>query len=453
MKTIAAISTPQNAGGIGIIRISGDESIRIADAVFRPTGKRKLCELKGYRAAHGFIFDGEEKIDECVATVFRAPRSYTGEDVVELSCHGGLFVLKKVLRAVFEAGAAPAEAGEFTKRAFLNGKIDLTEAEGVMSIISAQGEQGAKAALSTLEGALSKRIERINGRLLHISAQMGAWVDYPDDEIEDIEPASLSKSLEEVKSELSALLSTFDSGKAVTSGIETAIIGKPNTGKSELMNLLSGFSRSIVTDIPGTTRDVVFETVNLGNVVLRLADTAGIRETSDIVENIGVDRAKATLEKSGLILAVFDRSREFEETDENIISLCKGKRAVAIINKTDLEEKLEKEKILPHFKKAVFLCAKSGEGLESLTAACEELLCSSDFDSSEGILTTERQRNDVVAAIEAVDEAIETFQSGMTTDAVNVCIDSAVSSLLSLTGQRAADAVVEEVFKSFCVGK
>ena len=452
-QTVAAISTPQNTGGIGIIRVSGDDAIEICSKVFAPTGKRNLTELKGYNAAHGYVMYKDERVDECVALVFRAPKSYTGENVVELSCHGGLFVLKKVLRAVLEAGAEPAEAGEFTKRAFLNGKIDLTEAEAVMGIINAQGEEGAKVALNTLDGALSKKIAELNHRLLSASAQMAAWVDYPDEDIEELSDSVLLDTLREVKNELEGLLSRFDAGSAVTKGVETAIVGKPNVGKSALMNLLSGFSRSIVTDIAGTTRDVVEQTVNLGSVPLHLADTAGIHETEDVVESIGVDRAKEKIERATLVLAVFDKSRELTEADEEILSLCKNKRAVAILNKSDLELKADIDKIKEAIPDSVDLCALSGDGLSALREITERLLCVNELDTSAAVLSTERQRKNTLEAVTAIDEAIDGILMGMTMDAINVCVDTAVSSLLQMTGEKATDAVVNEVFSQFCVGK
>ncbi len=452
-SAIAAISTPQNTGGIGIIRISGENAIEIADSIFAPTGNRRLTQLKGYSAAHGKIISNGETVDECVALVFRAPKSYTGENVVELSCHGGLFVLKKVLRAALEAGAVPAEAGEFTKRAFLNGKIDLTEAEAVMELIGAQGEQGAKAALTALDGALSRKIGELNHELLSAAAHLSAWVDYPDDDIEEIETSVLLGTLENVKAELEALLSKFDAGSAITKGVETAIVGKPNVGKSALMNLLSGFSRSIVTSVAGTTRDVVEQTVNLGSLLLHLADTAGIHETADLVESIGVDRARQKLERAGLILAVFDASKPLSEADEEIIELCKNKRAIAVINKTDLPRQIDTEKIKAAIPVAVEMCALNGGGLAELEEAAEKLLCTIDLDTNAAMLSTERQRKNTTQAVTALDEAIDCLKSGMTLDAVNVCIDAAVGSLLELTGEKATEAVVNEVFSQFCVGK
>lgn len=452
-QTIAAISTPQNTGAVGIVRISGDDAIEIANKIFKSKSGKSLCSMKGYTAAFGdIIYDGQ-KLDECVALVFRAPKSYTGENTVELSCHGGLFVLKKVLRAAFDAGARPAEGGEFTKRAFLNGKIDLTEAEAVMGLINAQGEQGAKAALTALDGALSKKIASLNGELLAVAANMSAWVDYPDDEIEELSNESLLCTLESCKGELEELLSRFDAGSAVTKGVQTAIVGKPNVGKSALMNLLSGFGRSIVTDIAGTTRDVVEQTVNLGSVLLHLADTAGIHETKDIVESIGVDRAKQRTERAGLIFAVFDLSRPLDEADRQIIELCKNKRAVAVLNKTDLEKKADTKEIESAFSKCVDLCALSGSGLKELESAAEQLLLTNELDTSQAMLMTERQRKDAADALQSIEEAIECLRSGMTMDAVNVCVDGAINCLLSLTGEKATEAVVSEVFSRFCVGK
>ena len=453
MSTIAAISTPQAAGGIGIVRLSGDDAITIADRLFRPTGKTPLRDLPGYLAAHGrVVFEGED-LDECVALVFRAPKSYTGENVVELSCHGGLFVLQQVLRAALASGAVAAGPGEFTKRAFLNGKLDLTEAEAVMGIIHAQGEQGAKAALTALDGALSKKMGDLCGRLVALSAQLGAWVDYPDDEIEELENGELLETLRDVEGELSGLLSRFDAGSAITQGVATAIVGKPNVGKSALMNLLSGFGRSIVTEIAGTTRDVVEQTVRLGSLVLHLADTAGIHRTEDVVEQIGVDRARQTIDRAGLVVAVFDLSRPLDAADEEILSLCKGRRVVGVLNKTDLPLQADKTKLQTALPVCVELCALSGDGLSALEDAAETLLCTKELDPTAAMLTTERQRQSAARARDAVRQTIGDLQSGMTLDAVNISIDDAIDALLELTGEKVSDAVVDEVFARFCVGK
>lgn len=451
--TIAAVATPLSAGGIGVIRISGESAIEIADKVVRTTSGKSLASLKGYTAAHGKVYLENEAIDECVALVFRAPKSYTGENTVEISCHGGVLVTKQVLRAVLQSGARPAEAGEFTKRAFLNGKLDLSEAEAVMSLISAQGQQGMKAAFSTLDGALSRKIDSLCGILLSASANMAAWVDYPDDEIPELSDDSLKNSIVTVKNGLTSLLSKFDAGKAITDGVETAIIGKPNVGKSALMNMLSGFSRSIVTDIAGTTRDIVEETVRVGNVVLRLADTAGIRESDDLVESIGVDMAKTRIERATLILAVFDGSASLDQSDKEILDLCKDRDVIGIVNKSDLPSKADIDYLKATLSEVVFISAKEGEGEEELTKAIEEALGTDKIDTSQAMITTERQRVCTEKALSCLEEALDALNIGMTMDAINVCIESAVEALLELTGKKAREAVVDEVFSQFCVGK
>lgn len=453
MSTIAAISTGQAAGGIGIVRISGENALNIADRIFKSVSGLKLNELSGYRAALGTVFLEEKPVDEAIATVFRAPKSYTGEDVVELSCHGGLYVTRQVLRAALSAGAVAAEPGEFTKRAFLNGKMDLTKAEAVMSIISAQGEQAKAAALGTLDGLLYRKISGISGELKGLAASLAAWVDYPDEEIEDLPDDKILSVLENAASSLSDLIARFDSGRVVLEGVDTAIVGKPNVGKSTLMNLLTGTEKSIVTEIAGTTRDIVEETAVVGGVVLRLCDTAGLRETDDKVESIGVARAKQKLETATLILAVFDASAPLEEQDKALFPLCKEKHAIAIVNKTDLPTKLDTKILDTVFNKVVYISAKENNGLQSLEQAIAEVLGTAAFDSSAATLMNERQLACCSAALDAVKEAHDALASGVTRDAVQVCVDSAIESLDTLTGERATESVVNEIFSRFCVGK
>ena len=453
MSTIAAISTGQAAGGIGIVRISGENALNVADRIFKSVSGLKLKELSGYRAALGTVFLDEKPVDEAIATVFRAPKSYTGEDVVELSCHGGLYVTRQVLRAALSAGAVAAEPGEFTKRAFLNGKMDLTKAEAVMSIISAQGEQAKAAALGTLDGLLYRKISGISGELKGLAASLAAWVDYPDEEIEDLPDDKILSVLENAASSLSDLIARFDSGRAVLEGVDTAIVGKPNVGKSTLMNLLTGTEKSIVTEIAGTTRDIVEETAVVGGVVLRLCDTAGLRETDDKVESIGVARAKQKLETATLILAVFDASAPLEEQDKALFPLCKEKHAIAIVNKTDLPTKLDTKILDTVFNKVVYISAKENNGLQSLEQAIAEVLGTAAFDSSAATLMNERQLACCSAALDAVKEAYDALASGVTRDAVQVCVDSAIESLDTLTGERATESVVNEIFSRFCVGK
>lgn len=453
MSTIAAISTGQAAGGIGVVRISGENALSVADRIFKTVSGIKLEKLSGYKAAFGKVFFEEKCVDEAVALVFKAPKSYTGEDVVEISCHGGLLVTKQVLRAALANGAVPAEAGEFTKRAFLNGRMDLTRAESVMNIISAKSEQAKSAALNTLDGALYKKISEISLSLKKIAAQMAAWVDYPDEEIDDLSDEKLKTTLLTAKAELEKLIKSFDVGQIIIEGVETAIVGKPNVGKSTLMNLLSGCEKSIVTSVAGTTRDIVEETVTLGNNVLRLADTAGLHDTEDTVEKIGVDRTRQKLDRASLVLAVFDSSTEIDDEDMEIIKMCNGKNAVAIINKTDLNTNFNAEKINKSFESVVYLSAKDRNGIQELEKAIEKTLGTADFDTSAATLMNERQLACCKAALQSIDEAISALEIGMTRDALNVNIDVAVERLDTLTGEKATESVVNEIFSQFCVGK
>ena len=453
MSTIAAISTGRAPGGIGVIRISGENAIGIADKVFSSFNGKKLEELSGYSALYGKAFDENGSIDNVIALVFKAPKSYTGEDIVEISCHGGLFVTDKVLKAVFDAGAIPAEAGEFTKRAFLNGKMDLTSAESVMNIISAQGEQAEKIALGVLEGRLFKEIKKINDKLVYDMALLSAWVDYPYEEIEDLSDNKLKEHIDESICNLEKLINDFSKGQIIMEGVDTAIVGCPNVGKSTLMNLLSGTEKSIVTDIAGTTRDVVEDTVNVGGITLRLADTAGVRETEDVVESIGVDRAVKRLQNAELVLAVFDGSRELTEQDIRLIDLCKEKKAVGIVNKIDLDKNCLNDKLKENFAKLIFISAKTGEGKEELTSAIEELLGTADFDTSATAIVNDRQCDCCKKALEALKDADNALRLGMTMDAVTVCLDSAIENLMVLTGEKATELVVNEIFAQFCVGK
>ena len=453
MSAIAAIATPNASGGIGVIRISGDAAISIADKVFVSVSGKNLADIKGYTALFGHVYENGSIIDECVALVFRAPKSYTGEDVVELSCHGGQFVTQKVLRAVLAAGARPAQPGEFTKRAFLNGKIDLAEAESIMNIISAHGQQALNAAVNTLDGKLSGKIAEIAASLTNIAAGIAVWTDDPDEDVPQAHEDNVQAVVENALAELQKLIRNFDSGRAVTQGVSTAICGHPNVGKSTLMNLLTGCDRSIVTEIAGTTRDVIEETVRLGDIVLHLADTAGIHESNDIVEAIGIDRTMKKLETAELILAVFDFSQPLTADDIKLLEKCRDRRAVAVINKTDLENQVDIAKIKEYIPHTVLLSAAKGDGIDELREVIGSILGTAELDTSSGVLANERQYSCCTSAAESLREALDGLMMGVTLDAVNVSIDYAVEKLLELTGEKARDAVVNEVFSKFCVGK
>lgn len=450
-QTIAAISTALGEGGIAVIRISGETAIETADRCFTAISGEKLSSLSGYRAAYGKVCDENDTIDDAIALVFRAPKSYTGEDVVEISVHGGRMIARQVLRAVLNCGAKPAENGEFTKRAFLNGKLDLASAESIMGLISAQNDAALRISRSAHEGRLSRAIAEITDRLLETAASLAAYADYPDEDIPELSPERFTELLNSAKEYIDFLLSTYDAGKIIREGIDCAIVGKPNVGKSTLMNMLSGTERSIVTDIAGTTRDIIEETVQVGDVVLRLADTAGIHETNDTVEKVGVDRARKRIENADLILAVFDGSSDFTEDDKQLIDSLKGKRAVIILNKSDISVNTDRS-VFDGFP-LVETSAKNGSGLEELTARISEVTKIANLDPDSAVLLNERQRSCAARAAEAINEASFALSSGCTLDAVGVCIDDALSALLELTGQRVTEEVTNEVFRRFCVGK
>ncbi len=450
--TIVAIATPNGEGGISSIRLSGEEAISIADKIFRTKSGVPLTEKEGYTAAYGQIFDGNTLLDDGIALIFRAPKSYTGENCVEISVHGGSFLIRKVLRSAISAGARAAEGGEFTKRAFENGKISLTQAESVMQLISATGNQALSIAAKNKDGALSRRIGAITDKLLLLVSQISVFTDYPEDDTLFFSNETFITSLKEIIFDLNKLISNYDKGKYLLGGINTAIVGSPNAGKSTLMNLLSKSERSIVTSIPGTTRDVIEQTVTVGDFTLMLADTAGIRDAGDEVEKIGIDAALKRLETADLCLAVFDVSREPTKADKELIEKIKGRPVLLVLNKNDLEAKDERffeELSLPF----VRISAKLGAGEGELIEKIGEVLKISALDENAEILGNERQRSKVVLAENACNEAVLALEGGVTLDAVGVLIDEALSALLELDGKKITTEVANEVFKNFCVGK
>ncbi len=450
-RTIAAISTPQGEGAIGVIRISGEDAVSVADRVFSAVSGKPLSSLSGYKAAYGTIHDGENLLDNAVALVYRAPKSYTGEDVVEISVHGGALMLKSVLRLILQNGAYPADRGEFTKRAFLNGKLDLTEAESIMGLISAQNESSLKMSRAALSGRVSKKVAEIEADLISAAASIAAYSDYPDEDIEGLNEENFQKMLKNAANELKTMLTSYDAGKVLREGITTVIVGKPNVGKSTLMNLLSGEERSIVTEVAGTTRDIVEETVALGDITLRLADTAGIHETDDTVESIGVNLAEKRIDTAQLVLAVFDGTKSLDNNDKRILQSVKGKNVIVIINKTDLESKIKASDFIGF--KTVEISAKLGNGYPELCSAVAEISGTAHLDPDSAVLLSERQRLCAYKAYEGVTEALSALQSGCTMDAVGVCVDDALAALLELTGKRVTNEVSDEIFRKFCVGK
>lgn len=370
---------------------------------------------------------------------------------MEICCHGGAYLLGRVLRGCCALGARPAGPGEFTRRAFESGRISLTEAEAVAGLISSTGQQEASAALAALDGAVYRRVQAIRQRLVSLSAALTAWIDYPDEEQEEV--ARMEEELSAAHSGLQALLRSYDQGRLVSSGIQTVIVGRPNVGKSTLMNRLSGEERSIVTEIPGTTRDVVETDIRLGETVLHLCDTAGIHTTSDPVESIGVNRAYARIEQAQLALAVLDGSQPLSNADRELLHLLQGRPAVAVMNKADLGLRIDGGELLSLVRRAAAFSAKTGEGLEDLEKAILEVMQLDALDASQALLVSERQRAAAAEADASLAEALDALRAGMTLDTVGIGIDAAIDALFVLTGEKATQAVVEEVFAKFCVGK
>ncbi len=453
MSVIAGISTPNAPGGIAVIRISGDSALEIADKVFKSPNGRKAVDMNGYTCAYGHAYDDGELIDECILTVFRAPHSYTGENIAEISCHGGLFVTKKILRTILKNGAVPSGSGEFTKRAFINGKLDLTQADAVMDIISAKGDTELKMAENLRQGTVFNKITSIRQKLVKILADLSAWADYPEDDIPEVEPSVLKSELLDIKSDTESLIKGYDYGRILRNGINTVIVGRPNVGKSTLFNCLSGFERSIVTDIAGTTRDVIEESVKIGELVLRLSDTAGIRETSDMIEEIGVDIAFKKLDEADLIIAVFDGSCPLCEDDFKILRKLENKPCVAVINKSDMEILSDEQIINKYISNTILVSAKNNDGIEKLQSAIENIFEVSEINFDNGTVSNERQKKCVDTALSQINEALSALESGVMLDAVTVLIDEALQSLLELTGEKVSETVVNEVFSKFCVGK
>lgn len=453
MSTIAAISTAQGQGGIGVIRVSGEQAFTIVDKIFKSVSGKKIIDIKGYTALFGHIYNNEEVLDEAVVLKYVAPKSFTGENVVEISCHGGMYITKEVLNAVIMAGASLAEPGEFTKRAYLNGKMDLTEAESVMDIISAKSKSAARAALFVKDGALFKKSQQVKQLLLDKAAHLSAWADYPEEDIPEVTEDSIMEAIEESISILEKLLSTYDMGQVVKEGIDTVIAGRPNAGKSTLMNLLVGREKSIVTNIAGTTRDVVEDTVLVGNVMLKLSDTAGIRDTDNEIEKIGVQKTFDKINGAGLVIALFDNNEVLNSEDIDLINKIKDMPCIAVINKIDLEDKVDKKYITDNIENVVYISAKQQDNIDELKNMIEKIAGTEGFDPSAGIIANERQRNAIRNAVNSLYEAKESLAMGMTMDAITVSLQETIDYLLELTGEKAGEEIVDSVFHNFCVGK
>ena len=440
-----------------MVRLSGAESYQVAARVFCPANAAKKVEqAKGYTAMYGAFREGNETFDEGVALFFRAPHSYTGEDVVELSCHGGSAVARRLVESCIEAGAAPAAPGEYTRRAFLNGKLSLTQAEAVMDLVSADGRQGAALANASLGGALARKIAAEKEALTSLQAHLAAWVDFPEEDVPELDETHLQTVLGSVKDELDVLIRNYDAGAVLREGVDCAIVGRPNAGKSTLLNLLAGFDRAIVTPVAGTTRDIVEQAVQLGSVRLNLFDTAGVREVGadgDAIEAEGIRRSWKKLDEAGLVLAVFDGSEPLTREDLALARKCAGRPAIALINKEDKPTRFDAEVIAPYFAMVLPVCCQEEGSRRVIAAAVARLLGTNNIDPHAASLSGQRQLAAATRAREAVAGALEAAAGGFGLDAVSVCVDDALDALCDLTGENASEAVINEVFERFCVGK
>lgn len=458
--TIAAVSTPYGKGGVALVRISGADAINIAEKVFSPANKKPLTEQKSNMTVHGDIFkiyDGKKiQIDDGLATVFRAPRSFTGEDTVEICCHGGALVTSNVLSAVLSSGARHAEAGEFTRRAFINGKMGLNEAEALGNLLEAETDEQMLASRAGMRGVLSEKTGEIYASLCSVLSSVFAHIDYPDEDLADMSEDEMLSVLCENEAKLQGLLDTYRTGRAVMSGINTVILGKTNSGKSSLYNMLVGTDAAIVTDIEGTTRDVISEKIKLGRVMLKLSDTAGIRESDDAVERIGIDRARSAAEGAELVLAVFDGSREISADERELVGYIKSLDAVkiAVINKSDrgcLEEYIATAK---EFEYSVNISALTGEGYDGLCELVEKIYIDKDLDTgNDAMVVNARQSAAIGTALDSVRAAKESVRLGLPLEICCADIESAMQRLSELDGRAVSEDIVSEIFSKFCVGK
>ena len=453
MDTICAVSTARAVAAIGVVRVSGPRAAEICGGIIKLRhGTLESAPNAAMRL--GRIYDGDTAVDEVLCTLFRAPNSYTGEDVVEINCHGGLSVLDRVMRLLIRSGARSARAGEFTKRAFLNGKLDLIQAEAVGDLIDSSSEADAALALGRMSGGLSEKFSEIYEALVSLGTEVLAYIDFPDEGLSDVSPKHVLGVLNAQKARLESLKQSFSRGAVIRDGADTAIIGAPNVGKSTLLNAILGCDRAIVSDVAGTTRDVVSERAVMGKVSLNLADTAGIRAASDEIERRGVELARGEAERADLILAVFDGSRPLSADDKAIAELCEGKTAIALINKSDLPQNIDCEYISARFVRTVHVSAKDGAGLDALSREIEALYLSDKLSIESGtLLTSVRHYERVCAALERVNAAKAAVEQGFTPDVASVDIAAAASEIGLITGAEVSERMIDDIFSKFCVGK
>lgn len=462
--TIAAIATAMTPSGIGIIRISGDEAVSITDRIFEAAGKKKLKDLPSHTIHYGHIKDGEDVIDEVMILLMRAPKSYTREDTVEIDCHGGVYVMKRILETVIKYGARPAEPGEFTKRAFLNGRIDLSQAESVIDVIHAKNEFALKSSMNQLSGALSDEVKELRGQVLHEIAFIESALDDPEHISLEGYPQELEQKVTSIHSRIETLLKNSENGRILKEGISTVIVGKPNAGKSSLLNTLVGEERAIVTDIAGTTRDVLEEQMNLNGIILNIIDTAGIRSTDDVVEKIGVDKARKYLKDADLVIYVVDTSTPLDENDFEIIGLLKDRKAIILLNKSDLSPLITKTEMKEAVEKQngrseepirmISISAKEQTGIDELQQAVREMFFSGEVTFNDQVMITNiRQKASLQEALSGLELVLQSVRDGMPEDFYSIDLMNTYEALGSIIGEAVEDDLVNEIFSKFCMGK
>ena len=456
MSTIASISTAPGIGGIGIIRMSGKNTFNVLDKIFKDKSPKPIEEIPGYTIKYGHIFDEEKIIDEVLVSYFKAPKSYTTEDMCEINSHGGTVIMRKILELCLKNGAELAEPGEFTKRAFLGGRIDLSQAESIIDIINAKSEREAKEGIKQLEGFLSEKINEIKNNLLEIMTNIEVSIDYPEYDTPEVTNNDILRNIEESRKKLEDLKKSFDNGKLIKQGIKTVIIGKPNAGKSSLLNAILKEDRAIVTEIEGTTRDTIEEFVNINGIPLNLIDTAGIRNAKDEVERIGIEKSKKLAEDADLIIAILDSSKELSEEDIEILEIAKNKKSIVILNKVDLEQKIKPEnpKLEIFNKNIINLSAKNKIGLELLFKKITTMFNLDEINiDNDVVITNERHKNLISKAIENLDKAKNILKDGMPVDIIAISLKDVLSNLGAITGEEAGEEIINEIFARFCLGK
>ena len=454
--TISAVATAAGEGGIGIVRLSGQSAVEVASQMFRAACGKSLNEIDAGAFLYGTIVREDGRlVDEAICLIMRSPHSYTKEDVVELQCHGGALSLREVLALTYQYGARPAERGEFTKRAFLNGRLDLVEAQAVMDVVQAKTEKGLEMAVGHLAGFFSSRIRKMREEILMLIAHLEAVIDFPEDGVDDIVLADAREKIEEFHTRICSVLETAHTGRILRDGCETAIIGKPNVGKSSLLNALLREERAIVTDIPGTTRDTIEEYVNIGGIPLKIIDTAGIRETEDEVERIGVEKARAHVESAALVLALFDGSRPLEAADEEILSLLSGKQAFLVVTKKDLPRVLDLKKLKEWTDFPLLeVTTKEEDGLLPLIDTIVKVVYKNGESGAEGSFVADLRTQDILGkAAEYLASALRAIDEGLGLDFLSIDLRSALEKLGEITGETVGDDIIDEIFSRFCVGK